>query len=105
MKNDRVRKYILIGCAVSVGFAAGVASTVAWQRYAYRPVVTFVARADLNSDDIRIPAGTELIYEERLAPGVHLLRLPLHMDSLTYNSKLVPTGRKKRSSLLETWVD
>ena len=104
MNTNSLGKLVLIGSALCVGFAFGVASAVAWQRYSYRMVTTFVARADLDADHIRIPAGTELIYDKSF-PGHHAVHLPIGMDSLTFNSKLVPMGPKKRSSVLETYVE
>lgn len=104
MNTNSVRKLILSGCALFIGFACGVVSTVAWHRYSLRTVTTFVAQADLNADHILIPAGTELIYDKSL-PGHHEVHLPISMDSLTFNSKLVPIGPKKRSSVLDTYVE
>jgi hypothetical protein len=104
MNTNLLRKVVPIGCALCVGFACGVASAVAWQRYSYRTVTTLVAGSDLDADHIRIPAGTELIYDKSL-PGHHELHLPITMDSLTFNSKLVPMGPKKRSSVLVTYVE
>ena len=98
-----MRKQLLRLTALLGSFTAGIVCTVGWHHYRDRAAAPMFVRADLEGDrGLRIPAGIEMAYDKRSSDGVHVLRLDLYMDSLTYNSKMAPMPR---SGDLQTWVD
>ncbi len=101
-----MKSKLTVAIAISVGFIAGAACTVAYAHYAGRRTTSYVTTADLDGNwGLHIPSGTEMVDGRSTDGEFYTAQLRLNFDSLTYNTKIKPYVGQKRSSVLEIWVD